>query len=384
MRVALITSSFAPHIGGVELHVAAVARELHTRGHRVEVWAADRGERPAEPFHPDIAVRYLATPLPARRIGNLLRFALTSPWAWSAWRRAHRQFRPDVLHVHCFAPTGVYATRLHQKTHTPLIVTSHGETTADDSSVFSRSRLLSNALRHAMQQAAAVTAPTEYVLNDLRTHFGLSGGTVVPNGVAFDITPSPPTVAGPYIVGVGRLGPWKGFDLLIDAFARARNDPAFPRDLRLVIGGDGPEMPRLKALVQTHNLTEQVSLVGWQDPAEVAGLLAGAALVVVPSRDEPFGIIALEAWRAGRPLIMTSRGGAAEFMRDGHDALLVDPEDLAALTAALVRVSSDTSLGERLAAAGSAHVTQFTWPAVVDQYEPVYAAAGIPTLRTPR
>lgn len=384
MRIALIASSFDPHIGGVELHVADVARELHRRGHAVEVWAADRGERPAKPFHPDIAVRYLTTPLPARKIGSLLRFAVAAPGSWRTWKRAHREFQPDVLHVHCFAPTGVYATRLHQQTGTPLVVTSHGETTGDDTSVFTRSVLLRQGLTLALAEAAAVTAPTEYVLDDLRARFGLTRGTVVPNGVALDIEPEPATVAGPYIVAVGRLGVQKGFDLLIEAFARARSTPGFSSSMRLVIAGDGPEMSHLRRLVRDLRLDTHVSLVGWQSPAQVAGLLDAAALVVVPSRAEAFGIIALEAWRAGRALIMTSRGGAAEFMTDGTDALLVDPENVEALAATLVRLSNDPALRERLATAGRNRVTEFTWAAVAERYEHVYATAGIPALRTPR
>lgn len=103
--------------------------------------------------------------------------------------------------------------------------------------------------------------------------------------------------------------------------------------------------------------------------------MAGAAAVVVPSRQESFGIVALEAWRAGAPLIMTSRGGAPEFVRDQEDGLLVDPMDHAALRAALERVATDAELRDRLGRNGRARVTDFTWSRVVDEYERLYATA---------
>ena len=104
--------------------------------------------------------------------------------------------------------------------------------------------------------------------------------------------------------------------------------------------------------------------------------MSGALAVVVPSRMEAFGIVALEAWRSGAPLVMTNRGGAPGFVRDGIDAILVDPEDAAALGRALARVSSDERLRMQLTAAGRERVGEFTWARVAHAYEELYAAAS--------
>ena len=106
--------------------------------------------------------------------------------------------------------------------------------------------------------------------------------------------------------------------------------------------------------------------------------MSGALAVVVPSRVEAFGIVALEAWRSGAPLVMTNRGGGPGFVRDGIDGILVDPEDSDALADALVRVSSDEELRARLGAAGRARVGEFTWARVAHAYEELYAAASGP------
>lgn len=352
-----------------------VARELQRDGYGVEVWTVDRGDALGVREVEGVTVRHLPTPLPAASPAAALRFLRAAPSAWRRWRDAHRTFRPDILHVHCFGPNGVYALALHRRTGTPLIVTSHGETVADDHAVFTRSATLRAALRRALDAATATTAPSEFVLDELRRDHGLNGGTVVPNGVApapADSHAAAESPAGRYLLGVGRLGRMKGFDLLIDAFARAELD----RDIRLVIAGDGPELGRLQARSNRLGLGDRVEFAGRLDPTAVARAMSHALAVVVPSRMEAFGIVALEAWRSGAPLVMTSRGGGPGFVRDEIDGLLVDPEDGPALTAALVRVSSDGSLRTRLGSAGRTRVAEFTWERVARAYERLYSEAS--------
>jgi glycosyltransferase involved in cell wall biosynthesis len=377
-RVALVSSSFAPHFGGVEEHVRQVARELQRDGLDVEVWTVDRGESLGTRVVDGVTVRYLPTPLPAQSFRAVAHFARQSPGAWRQWMAAHRRFRPHVLHVHCFGPNGLYAVALHLRTGVPLALTSHGETFMDDRGVFQSSAVLRLGLRRAIALASSVTAPSEYVLQDLRDSYGLTGGTVVPNGVDLDVRPESASAFHAddrrYLLGVGRLGAMKGFDLLIDAFATAELDPG----IRLVIGGDGPERARLEALIEQRGLQDRIELVGRLSPSSVAAAMAGAVAMVVPSRIEAFGIVALEAWRSGAPLIMTNRGGAPGFVLDGVDGILVDPEDTPALAGALRQVSADAGLRARLSAAGRARVGEFTWSRVARAYEELYAAASGP------
>ncbi|WP_448811690.1 glycosyltransferase family 4 protein [Agromyces bauzanensis] len=375
-RIALIASSYAPHVGGVEEHVRQVARELIARGDIVEVWTVDRGEHLGVREVDGVVVRYLSTPLPARSLGAIARFTAALPGAWRRWTTAFREFRPRVLHVQCFGPNGLYALALHRRSGVPLIVTSHGETLADDRGVFRASALLRLGLRRALARASAVTAPSEFVLDDLRRGYGLVGGRVVRNGVDLEVRATDGAtstgVRGRYLLGVGRLGRMKGFDLLVRAFATAALEP----DVRLVIGGDGSERVVLEELVEQEGLRGRVDLVGRLSPQAVADLMAGALAVVVPSRMEAFGIVALEAWRSGAALVMTSRGGASEFVRDGADGLLVDPEDTSALADALRRIAENEGLRRELAAAGRRRVSEFTWSGVARQYERIYAALG--------
>ncbi|WP_136707690.1 glycosyltransferase [Agromyces sp. H66] len=376
-RVALVASSYAPHFGGVEEHVRQVAHELSQRGDtEIEVWTVDRGEHLGVRDVDGVVVRYLPTPLPARNLRSMLALVRDVPQALIAWSRARRSFRPQLLHVHCFGPNGVYALVLGRLWRLPIAVTSHGETSADDHGAFARSALLRRTLRTALGRARFVTAPSEWVLNELRTSFGLRDGGVVPNGVVTDVG-CPDSVVGrlpalddpaPFFAAVGRLGPLKGFDLLLDAFASA----GLPEDTRLLIGGDGPERSAIERRIVDLGLTGRAELLGRLDAGEVARVMERSIAVAVPSRLEPFGIVALEAWRAAAALIMTDRGGGPEFVRDGIDGLLVDPVDRDALATALRRVHDDLDLRVRLAHGGRARVSEFSWSRVAAAYRARY------------
>ncbi|QJW35990.1 glycosyltransferase family 4 protein [Cellulosimicrobium protaetiae] len=384
-RVALVASSFEPHTGGVESHVRHVARVLAARGTPVEVWTVDRGEHLGTRRVDGVLVRYLPTPQPSSRPGDVARFALAAPGAALAWGRAFRSFRPDVLHVQCFGPNGAYALGLRTLTRTPLVVSSHGETFADDYAVFEHSRLLRSALERSIGVAGAVTGCSRVVADDL-VRFGAEDAVVVPNGV--DLTghdpksstesgtrAAPPAGAGPaepVVVAVGRIEHVKGFDLLVDAFAAS---PLRER-ARLVVVGDGSEAGALRRRVTSAGLQDRVDLPGRLDPAEVAARLAAADVVVVPSRADAAPLVVLEAWRSGRPLVATVRGGPPEIVTDGVDGVLVDPQDTTALAGAVLGLLDDPARAARIGAAGRRRVEDFTWERVVDRYEGLYAGLG--------
>ena len=372
-RVALVPSSYDPHVGGVEEHARNLARLLHARGHAVEVWTVDRGEHLSTRTLDGVRVRYLPTPLPARTREALGDFAASAMPAWHSWTDALRDFRPDVLHVQCFGPNGLYALALLQTRRVPLVLSSHGETFADDHRVFDHSRLLRLGLRRACRKASAVTGCSSVVTDDLRLRFGAKDPVVVPNGVDLDECRAEPASPGfdasvPTVFAIGRIERIKGFDLLLRAFARAD----LPSGVRLVVAGDGGALPSLRALASELGVGARTDFPGRLERAQVAASMAAATVNVVPSRVEAFGIVVLEAWRSGRPLIATNRGGPGTLVTDGVDGLLVDPDDTDAFPRTLERVVSDPELALRLAAAGAQTVRRYTWDTVVDRYEDLY------------
>ena len=373
-RIALVSSSYDPYAGGVEEHVRLTARELVRAGHEVVVWTVDRGQHLGIRSVDGIEVRYLPTPLPARSAGALASYAAQLPRAWSAWVRAHRALRPDVLHVQCFGPNGLYALALHHRMRTPLVVSSHGETFADDHDVFAKSALLRRGLARSLHDAAVVTGCSSVVLDDLRARFGLQGGTVVPNGIDLAEVTRPARPAWwpdgvQVVLGLGRVEHHKGFDLLLRAAA------GLPETTHVVVGGDGDALPGLRELAVELGLGGRAHFPGRLSRPEVAGAMANTTVVVVPSRVEAFGIVALEAWRGGAPLVMTTRGGAVDFVTDGVDGLLVDPTDVPTLTAAVAGLLADPRRAAALGEAGRKAAADYGLDRVVRDYERVYDTA---------
>ncbi len=379
-RIALVSSSYHPYTGGVEEHTRNVAKELRSRGHRVVVWTTDRGEHLGVRRVDGVEVRYLACPQPSGSIRGVARFVWEFPRAAWDWLQAWRAARPEVLHVQCFGPNGLYALALHALTRTPLIVSAHGETFMDDHDVFETSRIVRSGLVRSLRAAAAVTGCSQMVLDDLRDRFGGTGGVVVPNGVDLeepsqvgggrDTGPQeePDRAKAPLVLALGRVQRVKGFDLLLRAFAHAD----LPDDARLVIGGDGEALSSLKSLAAMLGLTDRVDFPGRLSRPQVAAVMARATVLVVPSRLEAFGIVVLEGWRAGVPVIATNRGGPSEFVTHGVDGLLVDPEDIRALAEAISAVVRDVAMAGRLGAAGAARVRDFTWMRTARMYEGIY------------
>ncbi len=184
--------------------------------------------------------------------------------------------------------------------------------------------------------------------------------------------PSPPYAhARPFILGIGRVVPQKGFDVLLDAYALLAQ--ARPDAPDLIIAGDGPERERLQAQVSDLGLTGRVHLIGRADRATAVALFKGCAIFVLPSRQEPQGIVNLEAMICGKPVVAARVGGVPEVVLDGETGLLVPGEDAPAFARALEALLADPARAHALGEAGRARAeARFTWARIADQYFDIY------------
>ena len=387
-RVALLPSAYPPSLGGVEELTRHLALTLVDAGDEVEVWTGLPDDRAPETVEvrDGIVVRRLPLPLPATNWSSMLRAVTTGPRTLFSLRRAADAFRPDVLHVQCFGPNGAYATALSRITGIPLVITLQGETVMDDTDIFEVSTVLRASLRAGIKRAAAVTACSAFTLADAEDRFGLAPGRglVIPNGVALeaegakDEASDPPApfhpVPGdpdrPYILALGRVVEKKGFDLLLSAYAAMAADQ---RTADLVVAGSGPALEGLERMASELGVGDRVHFVGRLSRRDVASAMSGATVFVMPSRLEPFGIVVLEAWRAGVPVVATNRGGAPEFVDDGRTGVLVDPFDTQALAAALGGLLADDARRLAIGQAGHDRVRAYDWPTVAQRYRTLYA-----------
>jgi glycosyltransferase involved in cell wall biosynthesis len=148
------------------------------------------------------------------------------------------------------------------------------------------------------------------------------------------------------LLTVGRLIPRKGLDRLVRATAKAI-DRGTAVELRLV--GNGPEEAPLRALARELGIGDSVELAGFVDQDALPSAYEAADAFAFPTLEDPFGFVLLEAAAAGLPAIASERAGAtADLVADERSGLVVDPDDVDAVAAAIVRLASDPYLRERL------------------------------------
>jgi glycogen(starch) synthase len=355
LRVLQVSWEYPPVMyGGLGRHVDALSHALAEAGADVvvltqgppdaggDVTTASGGRLrvqrvalpPAADVHADTAgfVRLLG-----RHLGEQGR-ALVDAW------------QPDVVHGHDWVVADA-AGAIADHAGVPLVMTVHatelglwsGWLTSD----FSRWR---TSVERALVARADLTLVCSQPMRS-ETVDGLQADPartlVVPNGVEVDAwvtTPSQQAAARaavgvpegtPMVVLVGRLEYEKGGQDAIDALA------LLPGDVHLVLVGIGGRRDALAAQAVAAGLPDRVHLVGRLRDDTVAALLGAADVAVVPSRYEPFGLVALEAMAAGTPVVVTRTGGLGDLVRPGETGLVVPPAAPAALAEAVGRLLAD-------------------------------------------
>lgn len=364
MRIWLAPSRYAPHLGGIETVVAQLASELTAAGDQVLVLTHRHPlELPADEVLDGVRIRRLRFESPARDVAATRRFL----GSYTATQRSlAAEPRPEVIHLHGGSSQLFHLTRFAGRYRIPLILTTHGEISGDVHDVYGRSAYVRASFRYAARRAAAVSAPSRQTLEEAArlAPTTLTTGVVVPNGVRPEHwrTCSLPTATG-RVLAWGRLERQKGFDRLLAAWPSVRR--RLPH-AELRIAGEGGDRAALEAL-----LSPGVLLLGRLDRSGLVRELAGAQLAAVPSRVEAFGMSALEALAAARPVLHAGLPALSEVVGPhGWAAAHDDPEVLAdAVVAAL-------SPPPRIVPPDA--VEKYHWPVVVEQYRRLYLeAAGL-------
>jgi glycosyltransferase involved in cell wall biosynthesis len=161
----------------------------------------------------------------------------------------------------------------------------------------------------------------------------------------------------------------KGPDLLLDALPRLRRQH---RRARFLFAGDGDMRDGLEQRARKLGVTPAVRFLGHQTGRDLLGLFKTADMVCVPSRNEPFGIVILEAWSARKPVVATRNGGPAEFIRNEDTGVTV-AADHASIGEGVDAVLSDRTYGRRLGRNGRREAeSHFAWDVIAAQTEEVY------------
>jgi glycosyltransferase involved in cell wall biosynthesis len=296
-------------ISGSEAHLLSVLPLLRERGWDARMLVLDEGEEGAARFAEELVAREV----PVRR----LRLRLDAdPLAVARLARTFRRERPAVVHTH-LVHADLLALPAAALARVPVRVsTKHG---------FNAFRLRRGfgALDRGVGRLAHVDVA---ISRGLAAHLATVEGyredafRVVHYGIAAG-PEAPPPPREPRLLAVGRLIPIKGLDTLLHAVAGARE--AVP-ELTLDLAGSGPLEDELRRLAARLGLTDAVRFLGHVAP--VAPALEAALAVVVPSRGEGFGMVALEAMERSRAVVAARVGGLPELVVEGETGLLGPPE----------------------------------------------------------
>jgi phosphatidyl-myo-inositol dimannoside synthase len=301
-----------------------------------------------------------------------------------------RKGQADVVHAHWAIPTGPAAVQAARQLGIPSIITMHGGdvyVNPEQGYDFPTRWYVRPILRWTLRQADALTAITE----DCRQHALRAGAPSEHIRLVFNGTDlrrfSPAdnggrsdSAFGPHMIFACRqLFPRKGIRFLLEAAAQLK--PEFP-DLKVVLAGDGFERPELARLAQDLGLGSDVTFLGWVPNTDLPPYYRAAALSVIPSLEEGFGIPAAEAMGCEVAVVASDAGGLPEVVESGVTGLVVPRGDAPALAGAIRSLLADPERRRAMGQAGRARALRlFDWDRSAEQFEQIYRDVGARTVR---
>lgn len=402
MRVLHVTHQYKPAIGGSERYFGDLSEELVRRGHQVDVattrsqWIESwRNDLPRQELLNGVQVNRFAALERGRvgwhalRLGNAGLRATGSPifeplvlfgtgplaagLAWHIFRQAAKY---DLIHLQTlpFAHT-VYGYLCARARRRPVVITPHIHVEQPDTFDLAT---FGAVLRGADQ----VVAVSEREVPYLRQR-GVKRDRIVVAGNGVDLATLPrvsPAAARArlglpvdacVLLYLGRKEPYKGLPSLVRAFAAL--EARYPL-LHLVSAG--PSTTESRQLVAEYGRLPRWTDIDVVDDPTKVDLLNACDMLLLPSTGEAFGIVFLEAWAVGKPVIGARAGAIPWVIEDGHDGLLVEPGDDVDLAAKIEHLVTAPDFRARLAANGEAKVRQrYTVGRIADRVEEAYRRA---------
>ena len=290
---------------------------------------------------------------------------------------------PDVIHVATPGPVGLCGLAAAKLLGIPLVGSYHTELGAYALHL-TRDQLVAEATELYVdwfyRQCKCVLAPTLAIADDLAARgFGdrltVWGRGVDPERFSARHRSEPlrSSLLGDgdmLLLSVGRLSQEKRIDQLVAAFASLRQE--LP-GLRLAIAGDGPARAELEA-----SSPPGVQFLGEVTGQALSELYASADAFCFPSTTDTFGQVLIEAGASGLPVVAAAAGGGSELVRHGENGLLVPPDDVLALAAALRKLVTDDELRAKLAEGGRRAALGRSWPASLAELQAAYASVARP------
>jgi glycosyltransferase involved in cell wall biosynthesis len=318
VRIALFCNDYWPTIGGVQTAVRGLAAGLVRQGHLPLVLTRQPGGCPQSDIVDDVPVHRFEWNLRPR-----------ATFVLRAWR-ARRQVRATVLawgadavYVHFVSVHALYARDCARAAGVPFLLSFRGN---DVMQIGPRSVATRRIYAGLTRDADANLFCSSWLRTRGECAPWYGGGPdrtgVLADAVSVEARVAPVAApAGPFVFAGGRMVAKKGFDLLLRAWAQLGDRIPAP----LWLAGDGEERKDLERLARELGLGNRVVFLGPVPHPELLSILERAALCVVPSREEPYGIFVVEAQALGVPVVASAVGNLPELIRDRETGYLAEP-----------------------------------------------------------
>jgi D-inositol-3-phosphate glycosyltransferase len=406
MNIAMISVHTCPlaalggkETGGMNVYVRELSRELATRGHRIDIFT--RSQDPTVPHEVpglEIGARVFHVPAGPEQPYNKHRlFNYLPEFTRGVQSIAEKErVRYDVYHAHYWL-SGWAARELQRCQRAPVVQMFHTlgamknrvALGASDHETERRIEVEREIMRFADRIVAATPRDREQMI-DLYDAPG-ENIVVIPPGVDLDLFHPVKPDGKPFgakhersVLFVGRIDPIKGIDTWFKAMALVvEENPSLRGNLCVcLIGGDvdedepDAEIARLQALKDELGISDIVVFLGRRGQESLPYYYTSADVVVMPSRYESFGMVALEAMACGTPVVASDVGGLSFVVRDGETGFLVPEGDPRAMADCLGCLLRDPELRARLGKRGVEVAREYAWPRIADQVETLYEDVG--------
>ncbi len=400
MRFLHVTHQYPPAIGGSEKYIADLSEALVARGHQVDVFttrAKDyhswRAELPPFDCQNGVTVYRFASLRRGPMTWRMLHFGLRNYWrtrsrryepfiflgggpnsagmAWAMWRRAGQY---DLIHLNCLVYTHVvYGYRIAKRLGLPVVMTPHAHIEQEQTYNIGFQRA---ALLGADHVIADTTAERDRFLE-----LGVNPWQVSVSGVGLNLAAyrhDMDTAAARkklnllpdafIVLFLGRKVQYKGWDMALEAYTAIREQ--YPHLHFLAVGPETDDSARLWPRYQH---TPGIHVMGKVSEADKLAALQACDCLILPSAGEAFGIVFLEAWLMGKPVIGLRTQAVSSLVQHGYDGLLAEPGNPADLTALLAHLVTNPHLARQMGRRGRQKVLQhYTTAHIANKTEAIY------------
>lgn len=278
--------------------------------------------------------------------------------------------RPDVINIH-FADNAVLYVLLTKILfpRVKVVVSIHG----GDVTSFSRNSFHKFLLKDLIRKAEKVVSVSKSLgdqakkILDFEFDFSIIPNCVDDLFIESPVSSKPENLPDRYVLAVGRLVKKKGFHILIEAFRSFQQKVG--GNIHLVIIGDGYNSDALKKQASG----QWVHFLGAREKRYILGAIDHCEFFILPSLEESFGIVNLEAMARGKAIISSRVGGVPEYVKDGENGLLVEPSDESHLLDSMIRLYNDERLRKKIGVKAKKDVQKkFTQDALIHNYTNLY------------